>query len=95
MNNTNYEERNYNTQTAGGSPAEGGPKEGGVAGTVILSILSFLLPIFGLILFLVYRKTKRIRAKATGICAIAGFVIFFILYMTVLQPMLAMLAYMQ
>lgn len=39
------------------------------------NILSFFVPIVGLILFLVYRKETPRRANAIGICAIIGYVL--------------------
>ncbi|MDR1068202.1 MAG: hypothetical protein LBL36_03020 [Clostridiales Family XIII bacterium] len=86
MSNNDYEVKNYNEQMAET------PKETGMGVTVVLSILSVLIPILGLIFFLVFRKTKRIRARATGICGIAGFIISIIYSVTVLQPMLAQLS---
>lgn len=43
--------------------------------TVIYGVLSFLFPIVGLILFLVYNDTKPRRAKTSGKCALASVII--------------------
>lgn len=39
------------------------------------NILSFFIPIVGLILYLVWNKEQPIKAKGVGVSAIAGFVL--------------------
>ncbi|MDD3303421.1 MAG: zinc-ribbon domain-containing protein [Clostridia bacterium] len=43
------------------------------------NILSFFVPIVGLILFLIYRKETPKRAKAMGICALIGYLLWMII----------------
>ncbi len=40
--------------------------------SIILNIIAFLCPIIGLILWLVWRKERPIRAKSIGIAALVG-----------------------
>lgn len=47
-----------------------------------LNIISFLLPIVGLILFIIKFKTKPMQAKSLGKWAILGFIIGLILQVT-------------
>lgn len=52
-----------------------------------LNVLSFLFPIVGLILFIIYNEKTPIKAKAIGKCALIGFGIgvFFAILISVLQ----------
>lgn len=45
-----------------------------------LAILSFLIPIAGLIIFLVEKDKKPKTAKASGICALVSFILYIIFY---------------
>lgn len=45
-----------------------------------LNILGFLLPIVGLILFLVYQETKPNKAKAIGKFSLIGFIVGVVFY---------------
>lgn len=49
------------------------------AGSTGLKVLSFLIPIAGLILFLVKGKEEPVAAKSYGLWAIAGFVLALLL----------------
>lgn len=48
--------------------------------SVGFNILSFFIPLVGLILFLVWKKDKPIKAKGCGIWALVGFIVNIILY---------------
>ncbi len=43
-------------------------------------LLSFCLPIVGLILFIIWREEKPKTAKLAGICALVGFILNIIAY---------------
>ncbi len=47
--------------------------------SVGLNILSFLIPLVGLILFCVYHSNSPVKAKQIGLCALIGFFIGLIL----------------
>lgn len=47
--------------------------------SVGFNILSFFIPLVGLILFLVYRKESPKKAKGIGICALIGYILVTIL----------------
>jgi len=49
------------------------------AGSTGLKVLSFLIPIAGLILFLIKGKEEPVAAKSYGLWAIAGFVLALLL----------------
>jgi uncharacterized protein YqgC (DUF456 family) len=81
LNSYNYGENGASRQTA--------PDDKGSVG---FAILSFFIPIVGLILFLVWRKEKPKKAKSAGIGAIIGFVLGIISYAVILPQLLAQLA---
>ncbi len=49
--------------------------------SVILAILSYLIPIVGFILFFAKKNSKPKTAKVCGICALVSFIINFIIIM--------------
>ncbi|MCL1840457.1 MAG: hypothetical protein FWF75_01725 [Propionibacteriaceae bacterium] len=63
------------------APVSTASQEMGAAG-VVVAILSFLIPLLGLIMFLVWRKTYPIRARWAGILAIISVVIGIIYQMS-------------
>lgn len=48
-----------------------------------LAILSFLIPIAGLIIFLVEKDKKPKTAKASGICALVSFILYIVIWVSV------------
>ncbi len=70
--NTDYQNANYQYQNMNPAKLD--------KNSIGLNILSFLIPIVGLILYLVNRKTSPIKAKGIGIWALIGFVINIIVY---------------
>lgn len=67
-----YQENNPNQQNQDCRPPAPPTEEKASAG---LAILSFLIPIAGLIIFLVDRDKKPKTAKASGICALISFIL--------------------
>jgi hypothetical protein len=75
-----------NYSNYGGAP-EGNPNDKKSIG---FGILSFFIPLVGLILFIVWRKEMPKKAKSAGIGAIVGIVVWVIFwivyYVTILMP---------
>lgn len=56
--------------------------------SVGLAILSFLIPIVGLVVFLVNRKDRPKTAKASGICALVSFILSIVMYVVIFVGLL-------
>lgn len=48
-----------------------------------LAILSFLIPLAGLIIFLVEKDKKPKTAKTSGICALVSFILYIVFYVVI------------
>lgn len=70
--NTDYQNTGYQYQNMGPAKLD--------KNSIGLNILSFFIPIVGLVLYLVNRKTSPIKAKGIGIWALVGFIVNVILY---------------
>jgi hypothetical protein len=60
-------------------------------GSVGFGILSFFIPLVGLILFLVWHKEKPRKAKSAGIGALIGMVANIIFYLVAYEQFVALL----